>query len=105
MISTRFPRKSIKTDLPPKNTRTVSLTQVHLSRIILLVQLSHLSQLSQLSQIFLKSKGYRNIPALGNRRLERILPVSGREKGPTCHPECREGSGSTDREILRAHSG
>src|SRR5438105_14305010 len=36
-----------------------------------------------------------------SRRLERRLPVSGLEKGPACHPERSEGSGSPYTEILR----
>ena len=51
---------------------------------------------------------YDNIPlgclqeTLGEvRHLERRLPVNGLERGPGCHPERSEGSGSTDAEILR----
>jgi len=35
------------------------------------------------------------------RHLEIRLPVSGLERGPACHPERSEGSGSPDGEILR----
>src|SRR5437016_13152840 len=35
------------------------------------------------------------------RHVERRLPMSGRERGPGCHPERSEGSRSPDEEILR----